>query len=422
MWSPIEIAEMRPGPAPEEDSPSGARILLYSHDSYGLGHFRRNLLLASSISRALPGASILCVTGSPRSHAFPLPPRFDYLKLPSATKDAAGTYRARTLPLTLQEIARFRTRILREAAASYRPDLVLVDHAPLGMAGEIVPMLEDLSRRRPRPSIVLGVRDIVDAPERVRRDWARPAVRRAFTSLYDRLLVYGMKDVFDPVEAYGLPESVRRKTVYTGYLGPSPSPPSRERARRKLGLGKQPFVLGIVGGGGDGYPLLWSLLEVLRGDPKPAYACALVTGPLMSSDRRQRLRARLNGNPNHRIHEFLPDLPAYIAAADVVVSMAGYNSVCEILRSGARSILVPRVHPRLEQWVRARRLADLGLTRVLDPAALTPEVLRREIEAALASEPGDSPPPRAIDFDGADRAAEEVRRLLEARRRKRARR
>jgi predicted glycosyltransferase len=412
---------MRPGAAPDGDEPTSARILLYSHDSYGLGHFRRNLLLATSISRELPGASILCVTGSPRSHAFPLPPRFDYLKLPSATKDAAGTYRARTLPLSLQEIARFRTRILREAAASYRPDLVLVDHAPLGMAGEIVPMLEDLSRRRPRPSIVLGVRDIVDAPERVRGDWARPAVRRAFSSLYDRIFVYGMREVFDPIEAYGLPESVRRKSFFTGYLGPSPPPPSRERARRLLGLGKKPFVLGIVGGGGDGFPMLQALLEVLRGDPKPEYACALVTGPLMSQDRRQRLRARLNGNPHHKIHEFLPDLPTYIAAADVVVSMAGYNSVCEILRTGAPSILVPRVHPRLEQWVRAHRLEDLGLARVVDPASLTPQVLRREIQALLSAPPA-APPAADLDFEGAERAAAEVRRLLEERRRRRARR
>ncbi|MER3459582.1 MAG: hypothetical protein C4309_14005, partial [Chloroflexota bacterium] len=105
--------------------------------------------------------------------------------------------------------------------------------------------------------------------------------------------------------------------------------------------------------------------------------------------------------------EFTPDLVSYIAAADLVVSMAGYNTVCETLSLGVRALLVPRVRPRAEQRIRAERLAQRGCARVLLPEDLSPQRLADEI-VALAT----PPPAVRLNFDGLARASQAIAELL----------
>ncbi|MCI0586687.1 MAG: hypothetical protein L0323_07605 [Planctomycetes bacterium] len=410
MWLTLEADCQVEAPSLSPGRIGGPRVFLYSHDTYGLGHFRRNLLLARAISRGIPDASILCATGSPRSHSFALPPNFDYLKLPSATKDPEGGYRPRTLGLSIQEMTRMRARLLRESVLSFRPDLVLVDHAPLGMAGELRPALRALRRRSPATRVVLGLRDIVDAPERIRAEWSRPAFRRALDELYDWILVYGSRRVFDLPREYGFRPRVRAKTRFVGYLQPDPPPAPPARTRASLGLGRRPLVLVMVGGGGDGAPLLRAYLNALDEGPAPRFDSVLVAGPLLSPGKRARVRALAAGRQGVRWIDFAANVPELVRAADVVVSMAGYNATCEILWAGTRAVLVPRTRPRMEQSIRASRLASIGLVRALDPDGLTPARLRDEVEKALAGPRPAVPCP--LEFHGAEAAVAELRALL----------
>jgi predicted glycosyltransferase len=389
---------------------AGPRVLLYSPDSYGLGHFQRNLLIARSLVRAHPTLSILCVTGSPRSHSFLLPPRFDYLKLPSVTKDGEGRYRSWALSVSFQESVRLRTRLLREAVLGLRPDVVLADHAPLGMAGELASVLRTIRRRLPDTAVVLGLRDIVDEPERIRREWALPSYREGFEKLYDRILVYGSERIFDLPREYGLPEPARRKVRFMGYLASEVPRNGRSRVRRELGIGSRPLVLGMAGGGGDGAPLFRTFLRALEIGAPPCFDSLLLAGPLLDPANRTLLHAAAGARSDLRVLDFVSNVPDLIRAADVVVSMAGYNSACEILACRAPAILVPRVHPRSEQFVRASRLAALGLVRLLHPEGLRPEDLRSAIEEALRHPP--APRSDLVHFDGAQRVAAEVLAML----------
>jgi predicted glycosyltransferase len=391
---------------------TGPRIFLYSHDTYGLGHFRRNLLLADALARAIPDVSILCATGSPHSHSFRLPPRFDYLKIPSTTKNPDGTYRSRTLDLTLEEVTELRSRILRVGALSFRPDLVLVDQTPTGMEEELLPALRELRREWPQTRLVFGMRDLIDDPSRVVADWSRPGPREALETLYDAIFVYGMRRVFDVPKEYRFEPALAAKVRILGYLDPGAPAEPRGKTRAALGLANgRPLVLVTVGGGGDGDLVVRTFLRALRDEGDPGFDSLVVTGPLMSSRKRAKFRdiaSRLHGV---RLVEFIPNLLDYVAAADAVVGMAGYNSVCEILSVGAPSLLVPRNRPRLEQTVRARRLARLGLATVLEPDLLTPQGLLDSIRALLR---GDRPKPRlALDFGGTVRAVRAIRGLLE---------
>ncbi len=395
----------------ERASGPGPRVLLYSHDTYGLGHFRRSLLLARAIAREVPEVSILCATGSPRSHSFPLPPRFDYLKLPSITKDPEGRYRSRVLDLSLRELRVLRARVLRAAAISFRPDLVLVDQSVVGTRGEFLPGLRALRRRSPGTRLVFGSRDVIDAPARVIADWRRPGPQEALHDLYDAIFVYGTPEVFDYPAEYRLPPPVAEKVRFLGYLAPDPPPTARAAARGALGLDGRRLVLVTVGGGGDGDLLVRCYLKALRGGGDPGYDSIVVTGPLMSARKRSAFRGEAARVPGVRLLEFSPIVPDLVAAADAVVSMAGYNSVCEAVWCRRPALFVPRRHPRLEQSVRAERFARLGLGRVLDPDRLSPRDLRREVERLLA---GDVPQPRiALDFQGGERAGRAVAGLLE---------
>ncbi|HEV2071662.1 MAG TPA: hypothetical protein VGR26_17895, partial [Acidimicrobiales bacterium] len=113
------------------------RIALYSHDSQGLGHVRRNLAIASAIAAADPTVEILLLTGAPGATSLPVPPGADFLTLPALAKLADGTYRARSLASSLDAIIELRSAILHAALGTFDPDVLIVDKVARGAAGEL---------------------------------------------------------------------------------------------------------------------------------------------------------------------------------------------------------------------------------------------------------------------------------------------
>src|ERR1700743_1953779 len=74
-------------------SSGSPKIVLYSHDVFGMGNIRRTLLLAQEFLAQYPQASILIITGSPVIRAFRIPEGVDYIKLPGRD-DAEAEYYA----------------------------------------------------------------------------------------------------------------------------------------------------------------------------------------------------------------------------------------------------------------------------------------------------------------------------------------
>lgn len=389
------------------------RILLYSHDTYGLGHLRRTLNIAGQLAHDLPNASQLLITGSMVAGAFSLPPHLDLIKLPALSKRSSGHYKARALPLTLAQTMAWREQMILQAVVAFEPDLVLVDKTPAGVQGELLPMLRHLRTWRPETRLVLGMRDIEDDPETTRREWEASNTRYLHEQVYDRILLYGQREVFDPVREYGMSPQAAAKLVECGYLDRVTPARSREAVRRELDAGDRLLVIVTVGGGGDGFELLKTYFEALASTSALAEVHSLVvTGPLMARSKRDLLRNAAQAE-HVTLVEFTPDLVSYIAAADLVVSMAGYNTVCEALSLGVRALLAPRIRPRAEQRIRAERLAQRGYARVVLPEDLSPERLAAEVEASLAM----PQPEVALDFNGLARASQAIIELLQNRRR-----
>ena len=364
------------------DSP---RLLMYGHDTYGLGHLRRSLAIANHLAGAIDDLSTLLLTGSPVAHYFALPPGADYIKLPSVVKLGDEQYRARELSMSTDSIGRLRTAIICEAATHFAPDVVLVDHAPLGAKGEMLPALRHLRRNSPHTRIVLGLRDVLDEPARVRELWAQQQVHGAIEEFYDLVMIYGQPDIFDPVEAYGFSPRMAAKTVFTGYVQREDPIRPASALRAELNLGEEPFVLVTAGGGGDGLQLQKTFLEACAHLDRSLFGSAvIITGPLMSPADRAQLEGLCAGRPV-RLLDFHPDLPGLMRASDLVVAMGGYNTVCEILAGRCPALIVPRAHPRLEQDIRARAFVKRGLLAMLPEDELSPLNLASAVATTLAA-------------------------------------
>ncbi len=390
------------------------RFLFYCHDTYGLGHIRRALSLAAHFTESMPNAEVLIVTGSPFAHSFALPPRVDYVKLPAVTKMNSGSYRARSLDLEFSAIREMRASILRETARAYRPNVFLVDHAPQGLKGEALSTLAMLKYTQPKCLRVLGLRDIVDSSDVIQKTWRAENIYQTLEQDYDLILVYGARELYDIAEEYRLPVSVDQHVRYCGYLDRI-----AEMGAAQISSRSDPLVVLTAGGGGDGFPMMRDYLIGLRQLADIPFVSTLLTGPLMDEAEQNELRGLTTFLPADkvRIESFISDPLPLLRSADLVVAMAGYNTTCELLALKKRMLLVPRIIPRKEQFIRASMLAQHGLAQMLSPEHMTPESLTASVRGALSQ-----PRPTAnqlaaagISFDGQTLARDAILEAMELR-------
>ncbi|MGE3708015.1 MAG: glycosyltransferase family protein [Vicinamibacterales bacterium] len=378
---------------------------MYSHDTCGLGNIRRTLLLADTVRDEYPEASVLVVTGSPVIHAFRIPVGVDYVKLPTLDRTDAERYAPRFLG-GAASIMSLRRDILERTVVGFDPDLVVVDKRPAGIDGELETALVAMEGMARRPRLVLGLRDILDEPDRTRQSLQRSRAMETIARYYDEVWVYGEESVFDAVREYRFPDAVARRTRYCGYL----KRPTVQVTRPS----GPPVVLVTAGGGEDGALVLRAYLNDLVALPRAVMLRSVVVcGPDMPAASRTALRAAFGHLADVEFVDFEPDMTRRYAEADVVVSMAGYNTVCELLSFGKKALLVPRIAPVREQLMRARLLASRGYFRTIEPDALTPGALMREVLDLI----GSAAPPHGVDLDGLPRIRDRVRTLLEERRR-----
>ena len=357
------------------ERPRNLRVVLYSHDTMGIGHLRRNLLIAEALASGPSHADILLIAGAREASAFGLPPGVDCLTLPSLFKDDSGKYRPLRLNLPLEELIELRSRTIEAALDRFRPDALIVDKVPLGAVNELVPSLDRL-RSSGLTRVILGLRDVLDDPATVDREWRQAGSEEAVRDYYDAIWIYGDSAVYDPVSEYGFTAEVAAKVRFTGY------PDQRKRTRfaetgggeTLEGLLDSPgrLYLCMVGGGQDGADLAEAFSQV---NFPPGTKGVLVSGPFMPPEVNHRLSLRAASNPHFIVLKFVTDSDALLRRADRVIAMGGYNTVCEVLAFEKVAMIVPRVRPRLEQMIRAERMRDLGVLDVLVPDELSPAAL-----------------------------------------------
>ncbi|MGI8754531.1 MAG: glycosyltransferase family protein, partial [Acidimicrobiales bacterium] len=343
----------------------------------------------------VPNAAVLLAHGSETFGSLSMPPGADGIRLPGLRKDPGGAYVARRLALPADDLTRVRTAVLAAAVDSFRPDVMLVDKHPTGVSGELLPALEILHEQG--GTAVLGLRDVLDDPARVRADWIRHDLARAVARHYDAVLIYGRRDVFDLIAASGL--DLTPPTHFCGYVtGPVPEAPTDPAGTEGL-----PLVLGSAGGGEDGAEMLACMLEAAEGAP---WRTVVVCGPLADPATRRSMLARADQVGVELLSQ-VGDLGSWLDGTTVAVTMGGYNTLLEALARGIGVVCVPRVWPRLEQLVRAQTFSDRGLLHMLPPDRLTPDALRSAVTSQLEVDRPEraATARRLLGFEGASVAA-----------------
>ena len=368
-------------PFPMSRSFEHARILMYSHDTFGLGHLRRCRTIAHALVEEYRGLNVLIISGATIAGAFDYRARVDFVKIPSVIKLRNGEYTSLERHIDLDDTLTMRRSIIRHTAETFNPDIFIIDKEPMGLSGEVEETLAYLKTRGTR--LILGLREVMDAPHLLEAEWRRKDVMHKIEKFYDDIWVYGPPDFYDPLVGLDVPKGVRDKLNFVGFLQRNAL--TMDRAQYQP---SGDYILVTTGGGGDGADLVQDVINAYRHDAGLTHRALIVLGPYMPQDQRTKLSQEASNIPYVEVIEFDSRMEDLVAGARAV-AMGGYNTYCEMLSFDKPALIVPRVQPREEQLIRATRAAELGLVDMLlpeqsaDPARLA---------AALKTLPERRPP------------------------------
>jgi predicted glycosyltransferase len=310
----------------------------------------------------------------------------------------------------LDEVKEERKKLLYSLFEKTAPDLFLIELYPFGRRSfgfEIEPVLEAVRRGDFGPTkVICSLRDIL--VEKKDHQTYEKRVLSLLNKYFDGLLVHADETLVSLGETFESTDKISIPVAYTGFVTPRPSEGGGKKVRTRLGLkGKEALVVASAGGGRVGQDLLKTAIEahaLLIGE-KQLRLCVF-TGPFMAEANFSTLSDRVASLPGVLLERFTTDFLSYLAAADLSISMAGYNTCMNILAAGVPALVLPFAQNR-EQRIRAEKLAALGGLHLLREVDIEPSRLATLMAQVLNS--GIKPLKVPINLDG----ARETARLIE---------
>ncbi len=387
------------------------KIVIYSHDTMGLGHVRRNLLIATTLAKSEIKANVLLISGTHQLSEFDLPEGVDCLTLPGIAKSEIGSYTPRQFNLGLKSVINLRSRIIQSAVKAFEPDIFIADNVPRGVEYELDGLLGYL-KTKPEVTTILGIRDILDTPSAVKEEWRKKRNEQIINEFYDAVWIYGDRNFYDSCREYEFSEQLTWKLSFTGYLNPLcrhkvKLKSSHQKKKTKKNQLPDNFHLCMAGGGQDGIRLIQTFVEAIAGSHHNG---VLLTGPFLPEKAFKQIKKQTKEHKNIKLIRFYHEPVNLIKRADKVVSMGGYNSVSELLALEKKALILPRVNPRQEQLIRANKLNEWGLIDVVHPENFSADFVRQW----LNQDPPAHSSCKKLDFDGLDRIVHNIMSYLKA--------
>ena len=383
------------------------KIIHYCQHVLGIGHYFRSV----EIARALHRHQVALVTGGPPVDV-DLPPHVSEYKLPGLRMDANFTGLFPTdEKRSATDVQDERRRLLRSLFEKGAPDLFLVELYPFGrkrFGFELLPLLESIRRGDfGSVKVACSLRDIL-----VEKEGQETYERRVVDVLnryFDALLIHADPKLVSLEETFDSTAEIRIQLVYTGFVTPVPSANTGRELRKRLGMNEdEPLVVASAGGGKVGTGLLMAVVEahsqLIQERPLRLH---IFTGPYMTEADFALLAQRALSLPGVEMVRFTREFLSFLAAADLSISMAGYNTSMNILAASVPSLVYPFGQNR-EQRLRAEKLAAVGGMTVLEDEDLEPSRLAALIKGSLKKPRTTVSHPVSLD------GAQETARWLEA--------
>ncbi len=384
-----------------------ARILMYSHDTFGLGHLRRCRTIAHSLVDRFKGVTVLIISGSQIAGAFDFRARVDFVKIPSVIKLYNGDYTSIGDHIDLEDTLEMRRSIIENTAEAFDPDILIVDKEPLGLRGELESTL--ISLKQKGTTLVLGLRDVMDSPELLEIEWSKKNVLTRIDENYDEIWVYGPRSFWQPLQGLELPAGLEERIRYMGFLQRD-IPSNEHHVPHSL---PTKFLLVTAGGGGDGAGLMRKVLAAREYNRRLTFPLVMVLGPFMKGETQEEIHLRAEKLKNITVIDFDNELETIVNKSSGVIGMCGYNTFCEILSFDKPALFMPRTHPRAEQLIRAERASELGWVNILvEDEANNPEIMAKVLRN-LPDMPCPSNASADIDLLGLDKISGRVENILE---------
>ncbi len=358
------------------------KIILYCQHVLGIGHLFRSL----EICKALSDHEVILVTGGPRVVA-DLPGNVREVRLPDLqmNREFKGLFSSRE-DAGLDKIKEERQKRLFDLFEKEKPDAFLIELYPFGRKAfrfELNPILQALQEKRLPPcGVVCSVRDIL--VEKEDRDKHELRAAKTLNRYFDAVLVHADPKLVKINETFDHFDEIIIPVDYTGYIAPKPSLDAGKKIRQQLKIDTDELlIIASAGGGNVGIPILEAVIRAFcRLEVKSRCHLEVFSGPFLDQSEFEHLQ-KIAGN-NVQIERFTGDFLSYLTAADLSVSMGGYNTTMNILATGVPALVWPFPQNR-EQRLRAERLAELGVLRVLEDEDLRPDRLAHIMDQRLSN-------------------------------------
>lgn len=378
-------------------------VLFYCQHVLGMGHFIRS----TEIVRGLTDFDVTFLNGGEVVQGFELPPAVEVVNLPPIQSDAEfrtiyGTDEARSL----DEIKRARTERILAEFERVQPALLIVELFPFGrrkFAFELLPLLEHIRATGSPTRVVCSLRDILVS----KRDQARyeAHVIGLINEYFDLLLIHADPRFQRLEETFGRVADLTCAIRYTGFVAQAAPEPMPAAPRDEA------MIVASIGGGRVGYELLACTIAASARLRELPHRVRIFAGPYMSDAEFAQLAALAAPQPQIDLERYTTHFCAELAAADLSISMAGYNTCMNIVTTGVPALVCPFTgNGNEEQTIRAAKLEQLGVVGMLPAEGLTPEHLAAQIRARLAA--GRGVRGRPLDIRGVKQTAAELAALL----------
>jgi predicted glycosyltransferase len=376
------------------------KIIFYCQYVWGMGHLFRSIELV----RALAGHDVVLIAGG-REVDVKLPGHVTPVRLPGLYMDEQfTTLIPEDAAKTVDDVQGERKDILFSLLEKQQPDVFIIELYPFGrtiFGFELQPLLDEIHRGRfGEMKVVCSLRDILVEKKNPLAYEAR--VLNILNRYFDLLLIHSDDQLLALDETFGRMDDISIPAVYTGFVAPKAPPDAGRGLRRELGIGSEEKLIVVSAGGGrSGYALLSRMLDAYHLMDNPQrIRIEMFAGPFRDPAEFEKLTAA--SVDGIRVRHFTNRFMDYLSAADLSVSLAGYNTCMNLLAARVPALVFPYSKQR-EQPLRVEKIKHFIPMKILRDKDIEPAQLSRYIQKMLL----ESRPPGAVsvNLDGAEQTA-----------------